>query len=171
MTGEARITVGEIRGVYGVRGWVKLFSWTRPRANLLTFSRFQSPDGRSLEVLESREQGKTLVARFAGIDDRDAALAMHGTTLTVLRDDLPDAEEDQYYWSDLIGATVTDVHRGEIGIVDHLIETGAHDVMVVKRTGAADELIPFAVGQVVAEVDIALATIVVDWPGIDGKAG
>lgn len=171
MTSDTRITVGEIRGVYGVRGWVKLFSWTRPRANLLTYKTFQSPDGQILTMLEGREQGKTLVARFAGIDDRDAALGLHGTTLTVSRDELPAAEDEQFYWSDLIGATVTDAQRGVLGVVDHLIETGAHDVLVVKRAGAAEELIPFAVGRVVTEVNVALATISVDWPGIDGKAG
>ena len=171
MTDASRITVGEIRGVYGVRGWGKLFSWTRPRKNLLEYAEFETGNGRRLRIVEGREQGKTLIARIDGVDDRDAAMALHGTTLFVPRDALPEPDAGQFYWSDLIGCTVSDAGRGVIGTVDHLLETGAHDVMVVTRAGQKDELIPFAMGQVVLEVDLIARAISVDWAGSDGVAG
>ena len=170
MAGARNITVGEIRGVYGVRGWVKLFSYTDPRANLLGFERF-SVDGRpDLVLVEGREQGKGLIGRFAGVDDRDAAAALHGTVLSIARDALPEPENGEYYWSDLTGLTVIDTGRGRLGQVDHLFETGAHDVMVVRPEQGTDELIPFVEGPIVQRVDLLAGEILVDWPGPDGTA-
>ena len=106
---ERLVTVGEVRGVYGVKGWVKLFSFTAPRENLLGFREFTTGQGKTLRLIEGRPQGKGLVGRFAGCDDRDAALAMHGTALQVARSALPATDEGEFYWDDLVGLEVVDM--------------------------------------------------------------
>ncbi len=169
--GERLITVGEIRGVYGVKGWVKLFSWTSPRRNLLDYQEFTDQQGRSLKLEQARTQGKTLVGYFAGVDDRDAALAIQGTQLQVRRSQLPAAEEGEYYWTDLVGASVVDEQAGPLGRLDYLLETGANDVMVLKREDGSELLIPFVIGDVVREVDVEKGIITVSWQGGDGSVG
>ena len=162
-TPDGHVTVGEIRGAYGVRGWVKLFSWTRPRTNLFSYEQFVDSAGRGWRLLEGREQGKLLVGRLEGVTDRDEALALHGTALMVPRTALPEPDDDEYYWSDLIGMTVTDLAGQVLGRVDDLMETGAHDVMVLVRPGGEELLVPFVPGAFVHEVDLAAGRIVVDW--------
>ncbi|MEM7612214.1 MAG: ribosome maturation factor RimM [Pseudomonadota bacterium] len=174
MTGthDKTVVVGEIRGIYGVKGWVKLYSWTRPRENLLTYSTFVTPEGRTLNLLAGREQGKTLIGKFDGFDSRDDAEQAQGLTLTVSRSALPATAEaeGEYYWADLVGLTVVDEARGELGIVDHLLETGANDVMVLENVQGGQSLLPFVMGQVVKHVDLANGKIDVDWPGADDIA-
>ena len=162
-TPDGHVTVGEIRGAYGVRGWVKLFSWTRPRTNLFSYEQFVDSAGRGWRLLEGREQGKLLVGRLEGVTDRDEALALHGTALMVPRTALPEPDDDEYYWSDLIGMTVTDLAGQMLGRVDDLMETGAHDVMVLVRPGGEELLVPFVPGAFVRDVDLAAGRIVVDW--------
>ena len=165
------VTVGEVRGVFGVQGWVKLFSWTSPRANLLNYSEFIDANGKTLTLESGREQGKTLVGHFRGVDDRDAALAMNGTLLQVRRSQLPAADEDEYYWADLVGAVVENEQGEQLGTVDYLLETGANDVMVLKRDDGGELLLPFVIGDVVRHVDVDGAKITVAWAGGDGSAG
>ena len=160
------VTVGEIRGAFGVQGWVKLFSFTDPRENLLKYRTFATPDGRILKLVEGRRQGKTLVGKLDGVGDRDAALALHGTRLAVSRADMPELEADEFYWSDIIGATVETANGEELGVVDHLLETGAHDVLVIRDSSQQEVLVPFVVGTTVRSVDLEAGLIVVDWEGI-----
>lgn len=169
--GEARVTVGRIVGAYGVRGWVKLFSYTAPMENLLAFREFES-GGQVLVLEEGKRHGKTLIGRFAGVSDRDQAARLAGRELAVPRSALPAAGEDEYYWADLEGLRVAGPDGRDFGRVAYLIETGAHDVMVVRRDDAdsGEELIPFVVGDVVRRVDLADGVIEVDWHGIDERA-
>jgi 16S rRNA processing protein RimM len=94
-------------------------------------------------------------------DDRDDAAALTGTDIGIYRSQLPPADTDEYYWSDLIGLQV--ITRGDrlLGVVDQLFETGANDVMVVK--GEQEHLVPFITGQVVESVDLDKRVIRVDW--------
>ena len=165
-----KITVGEIRGVFGVQGWVKLFSFTDPRDNLLRYKNFATPDGRTLKLLECSRQGKTLIGKLEGVVDRDAALAVHGTRLAVARAELPSLEADEFYWSDLLGLTVRTTADKRLGVVDHLLETGAHDVLVIRDDAGHETLVPFVVGKTVISVDLDQRQIVVDWIGMDDGA-
>lgn len=167
---ERLVTVGEVRGVYGVKGWVKLFSYTAPRENLLGYREFLTGRGETLRLVEARPQGKGLIGRFAGCDDRDEAIALHGTVLRVERSALPETEEGEFYWDDLVGLEVVDVNAGSIGTVDYLLETGADDVMVVKRPGGGEELVPFAWERVVKRVELDPGRITVDWPSAAADA-
>jgi 16S rRNA processing protein RimM len=164
-----QVVIGRISGLHGVRGWVKLFSHTAPRDNLLDYGDVvlgkADPAGETrwtpARLLDGRRQGKTLVARIAGVEDRDGAAAWVGADIAVPRDALPPAAEDEYYWVDLIGLEVENIGGEGFGQVDSLIETGAHDVLVVK--GERERLIPFAVGPVVKSVDLERRRILVDW--------
>lgn len=159
------VVAGRIAGMYGVRGWVRVMSFTDPPDNLLGFPRWRldGPQGsREVTVLEGRRHGKGLVARLGGVADRDAAAALIGAEVAVERASFDPPEAGHYYWADLEGLVVATVDGTELGRVDHLVETGANDVMVV--AGERRRLVPFVAGDVVVEVDLAGGRIVVDWP-------
>ena len=156
--------LGRISGLFGVKGWVKVYSYTEPREAVLNYDRWllSGKNGwQEATVAEGQRHGKTVIVRINGYDDRDQAAGLIGTEIGVPRDELPEADSDHYYWSDLEGLSV--VHRDgtEIGKVDHLLETGANDVMVVK--GETVRLVPFVMDKVVLGVDLVKGEIRVDW--------
>lgn len=162
--GQRVVVLGRIGAPHGVRGWVRLHSYTEPRAALLDYDEYlvgRENERRALRIDEGREQGKTLVAHFAGIDDRDAAAELRGADVAVAREAMPDPGYGHYYWADLEGLTVR--HRGsrELGRVDYLLATGEHDVLVV--SGEREILIPFVMDKVVKDVDLDNGIIDVDW--------
>jgi 16S rRNA processing protein RimM len=157
------VVVGTVSGLHGLRGWVKVHSYTAPRENILTYSPWYLYLGGRWRAMESREgrlQGKGLVARIAGCHDRDEAAGLLGADIAVRRDQLPVAD-DEYYWTDLEGLRVLTVEGVDLGVVDHLFETGANDVLVVR--GARERLIPYLPGPVVRSVDLRSRSMVVDW--------
>ena len=158
------LILGRISGLFGVRGWVKVYSYTDPREAVLNYDRWllSGKDGwREATVAEGKRHGKTVIVRIEGYDDRDEAAGLIGTEIGVPRDTLPEAEGDQYYWSDLEGLQVVNREGSVLGKVDYLLETGANDVMVVK--GEQERLIPFVIDKVVLGVDLAKGEISVDW--------
>jgi 16S rRNA processing protein RimM len=157
------LVLGYISGLHGVQGWVKVFSYTDPRDNILNYSPWELA-GRSLKVEHGRIQGKGLVAKLSGIDDRDAAAVLLGAEIKVARERLPPLPEGEYYWADLCGLRVFDQAGRCLGVVDHLLETGANDVLVVK--GEREILIPLVFGPVVKEVDLAGGSLRVDWEDV-----
>lgn len=159
------LVVGRINGLYGVRGWVKVFSHTQPRDNILHYPHWYLGNGdtwREVAVAEGRAHGKGVVARLAGCDERDGAAALVGSDIAIRRDQLQKAAPDEYYWADLIGLHVQTVEGIDLGQVENLMETGANDVLVV-RLGTQERLIPFIRDQVVREIDLVGKTLVVDW--------
>lgn len=157
------VLVGRISGLFGVKGWVKVYSATRPRENLFDYAPWliQMDDGwREFRVLEWRAQGKGLVARLKGVDDRDQAAALLQRDIMIRREQLP-ALDEGWYWIDLIGLEVSTVSGERLGRVESLMETGANDVLVV--AGERQRLIPFTPGHAVREVDMQSGRIVVDW--------
>ena len=164
MTAQQRVILGRIGGLYGVRGWVKLWSFTDPVENLLDYREVElGREGawRAARLAEGRRQGQALVARFEGCADRDAAALLVGAELAVMRDRLPAPAAGEYYWADLVGLKVVTTGGIELGRLDHMMATGANDVMVVK--GERERLLPFLPGRFVNEVDLAGGRIVVDW--------
>ena len=158
------VILGRISGLFGVRGWVKVYSYTEPREAVLNYGRWllSGKDGwREATVAEGKRHGKTVIVRIEGYDDRDQAAGLIGTEIGVPRDELPETGDDQYYWSDLEGLKVVNREGTVLGKVDHLLETGANDVMVVK--GEGERLIPFVIDKVVLGVDLANGEISVDW--------
>jgi len=158
------VSLGRVSGVFGVDGWVKLFSYTEPREAIYGYEGclLQQEDGwQSLNWKQGRRQGKTLVAQIDGIDDRDSAESLVGAEIGIWREDLPEAGGDNFYWADLQGLTVVNKDGDKLGVVASLMATGANDVLVVK--GAREILIPFVTGHTVLNVDLAAGVIRVDW--------
>lgn len=156
--------LGRITGLYGVQGWVKVFSYTEPRGGIIDYAPLYLADQggwRPCQVAEGRLQGRGVILRFAGYDDRNAAVALLGRDLAVRREQLAPLTAGEYYWSDLEGLRVITVGGVELGVVARLFETGANDVMVV--AGERERLIPFITGDVIIEVDLAGGVIRVDW--------
>ena len=141
-----------------------MFSYTEPREALLDYGNWlleRDGDWHAVDVAEGQRHGKTVIVRLAGVEDRDQAIALVGAEIGVARAELPETAAGQYYWSDLEGLTVCRRDGTELGRVDHLLETGAHDVMVVR--GETERLIPFVSGDVVVDVDLADRVVTVDW--------
>lgn len=158
------VTLGRISGVYGVRGWVKVHSYTEPRDNVVGFARWtlRTRAGEStVEVEDGRAQGANVVAKLRGVDDREAARELIGADIAVERSALPACEPGEYYWTDLEGLEVVTPAGDRLGTVDHLVATGGHDVLVL--AGEPPRLIPFVHGTVIRGVDLAAGVIVADW--------
>lgn len=166
MAGAAQhlVRLGRIVGLFGVRGWVKVFSFTEPREAILDYGHWllgRDDRWQRVAVEDGKRHGKAVLAKLATTDDRDAAELLLGMEVAIDRSDLPAADEGQYYWADLIGATVRNRDERELGTVKQMLETGAHDVMVV--AGDTERLIPFVPGDIVLDVDLEAGTIRVDW--------
>ena len=161
---QHNISVGKISGVFGVKGWVKVFSFTDPRENILTYSPWLLQKGdqiKTVNVVDGQLQGKTIVAQLAGIDDRDQAASLMGWDIFITQDQLPKAAKGEYYWSDLIGLQVETIDGVQLGAVDSLLETGANDVIIVQ--GERERVIPFLQGRTIIKVDLDAGKIIVDW--------
>ena len=161
---EGWVVMGRVAGVFGVQGWVRVQDYTETGENLAGYRRWRLQQGavhHEVQVASARRHGKGLVAKFAGLDDRDAAAELVGAEILIRRDALPPTEQDQYYWADLIGLRVIDLEGRELGRVDHLLATGANDVLVIE--GERRRLIPFLQERVVRRVDLDAGTILVDW--------
>lgn len=181
------MVVGRIVGLYGVRGWVKVFSHTQPRENILNYTPWQlDVEGawQTRRVVRGRMQGKGVVAQLEGCGDRDKAAMLVGAEIAIERSQLPPAAAGEYYWNDLIGLAVVNREGVALGTVVALMETGANDVLVVRAAvgliSAAQQrdteqpgeeqsvekterLIPFVPGVTVTEIDLKARRMVVDW--------
>ena len=160
--GRKRVSLGYISGLYGVKGEVKVHSWTRPRAAILEYQPWLLGEDRApVTIREGRIQGKTLIASLPGVDDREAARSWIDREIAVFRDQLPELSGEVYYWSDLVGLEVFTGQGVVLGKVSGLLETGANDVLVVE--GERERLIPFVPEQYVTRVDLEAGRIEVDW--------
>jgi len=161
---EQPVLLGRVTGLFGVQGWVKVFSFTRPREAILDYDSWflsQDGEGQRVKVVEGKQHSKTVIVRLDGVHDRDQAAALIGKDIAISRDDLPKTEAGSYYWADLEGMQVLHRDGTELGEVAYLMETGANDVLVTK--GERERLIPFIADQVILDVDLAKGIITVDW--------
>jgi len=165
LSAQQYIVVGEISGVFGVKGWVKVYSFTEPRENILNYSPWvlkKGDDRKTVEVLDGGLQGKAVVACLSGITDRDMAASLSGYEILIDDSLLPEPEPGEYYWRDLIGLKVKTEQGVALGVVDYLLETGANDVLVIKD-GDKERLIPFLQGQFVKSINLESGLMIVDW--------
>lgn len=171
MTEVNNLTVmGKITSVYGVKGWVKVLSYTRPRENLCTYDAWFLQQGNrssKVEVSECKPHSNGLIAKLVGYDDREKARELSGVMIAVQISDLPELEDGEYYWHQLEGLSVSTESGEFLGRVSRMMETGSNDVMVVKASqGSIDgreRLIPYLDTQVVKHVDLDSRSILVDW--------
>jgi 16S rRNA processing protein RimM len=161
------VVIGQVSGLFGVHGWVKVFSYTVPREEILDHLDWQLGDGdkwRPVRLAEGKRQGKTIVARLEGIGDRDVAAKLIGEQIAIERSQLPALEKGHYYWADLEGLRVETPDGVELGTVSKMMATGANDVMVVRGTlDGPERLIPFVFGDRILDVDFDAGVIQVDW--------
>lgn len=157
------VVMGYVSAPFGVRGWIKIRPYTEMLDSLLDYPVWWlGKDGawREYKVLEANVHGKGLVAGLEGSNGRETAEILQGSQIALPREQLPQAPENQYYWSDLVGLNVVNVQGVVLGKVSELLETGANDVLVIQ--GERERLVPF-VNQLVLEVDLAKGLIKVDW--------
>ena len=149
------ITVGRLHGAFGVRGEVKLESFTEPGRAIAKYQPWILRDARgnerSCDGVRVREGAKGLIATLAGVEDKDAADALRGTEVLVPRSVLPPPAPGEYYWVDLEGLRVVNVEGADFGIVSHLFSTGANDVLVAH--GERERMIPFVQPDFIRSVD------------------
>lgn len=158
------IPVGRLGGPHGIRGFLRVESWTRPAESILEFPFWYleiEGEQRRHDLDETFVRSGRLLARLAGVTDRTTAAALRHVGIAIPRSQLPPLAEGEWYWADLIGLTVETADGIVLGRVDHLLETGANDVLVVR--GDRERLIPWIPGRVVREVDTARGRLTVDW--------
>ena len=164
MSNQQQINVGKISGVFGIKGWVKVFSFTESRENILSYSPWllkKDSETRLVTVIDGKLQGKAVVAQLDGVNDRDQAASFMGWDIYITPEQLPKVAKDEYYWSDLIGLNVETDLGVQLGVVESLLETGANDVVIVK--GERERVIPFLQGQTIMAIDLEAGKMVVDW--------
>jgi len=162
---EKLVLVGKIVGLSGVRGEVKLESYTEPRSQIFSYQPWllKSASGeKEISGCRGRAQGKGIVATLPEIEDRDGAARLIGSEIWVRRSALPRSRRGEYYWADLEGLEVVTVEGAMLGKVSHLIATGSNDVLVAKD-GKRERLIPFVLDDYVKDVDFDSGRITVDW--------
>jgi 16S rRNA processing protein RimM len=157
------ICVGHVLGAQGIKGWIRVHSNTSPRENIVSYSPWFIEQGDELKKVKvkGRLQGKNVVAKLQGIDDRTQAEALIGCQLFIDAQQLPGLEAGEYYWSDLVGLSVETLQAEPLGVISAMLETGADDVMVLQ--GERERLIPFVLDEIVREVDLGNRRLVVDW--------
>lgn len=174
MSQGEKVILGKVGAPYGIKGWLKLTSYTDDPQGVFDYgSLYVQMDGQWQQQTVShwRRHNNGIVFKFDGIDDRDSAQTFVNSEIGVSENDLPALEEDEFYWRDLIGLTVSNESGYQMGQVTDLLETGSNDVLVVKAKpndafGKQERLIPFLTDQVIKEIDQQAKMIVVDWdPG------
>ncbi|KLJ01419.1 ribosome maturation factor RimM [Luteimonas sp. FCS-9] len=162
---QRMIQLGKVHGAFGVRGEVKLESFTEPRSAIFRYQPWVLRDGRggerTLSGARGRETPKGVVATLPDIADRDAAEATRGLEVWVPRDALPPPAPGEYYWVDLEGLHVRNLDGADLGTVSHLFSTGANDVLVAH--GERERMIPFVIPDYVVSVDFDAGVVTVDW--------
>ncbi|WP_369700301.1 ribosome maturation factor RimM [Halomonas sp. I5-271120] len=163
---DQHVVLGKLTSTYGVKGWLKVYSYTSPMDGILDYPEWQLRlDGKLVDrkLAQGRQHGKGLVAQLDGVTSREQAEQLAGAEILLPKQSLPPLEAGEYYWHQLEGLQVTTNDGESLGHVAYLFETGANDVMVVKDADGKERLLPFLPDEVVLEVDLAAGGMTVDW--------
>jgi 16S rRNA processing protein RimM len=137
------VVVGRIAGAYGVLGWVRLVSYTDPPENLLDYRPWLLGNGSRWQPVSpatGRAHGDGFIVQLRELSSREQAQALAGSLIAVPRSALPALDqEDEFYWRDLVGMAVYDRSGRQLGVVDHLLDTGAHEVLVIRTESPPDD--------------------------------
>lgn len=171
MNTENLIIVGKLGSSYGIRGWLRVFSFTEEPDSLFDYKPWyiqRSGKWQEVEVESFKPHNQDTIVKLKGIDDRDDANLLTNFEIYVNAQDLPSLDEGDFYWKDLIGCKVVTINGYDLGQVSDLMETGSNDVLVVKANlkdafGAKERLIPFVEEQFIKQVDLSTKQITVDW--------
>lgn len=167
---DNRVVLGKVGKVHGIKGWLRLNSFTSPPGNILNYAKLHTElenAPRLLRIDDSRAQQKGLVVHFEGFDDPETARRLTGCEIWVPSTDMPALEAGSFYWHELQGLQVKNLQGQIFGSVQRLMETGANDVLVVAPTAnscdSRERLIPFLPERVIMDVSMKAQCITVDW--------
>ena len=158
------IPIGKIGATFGIKGWLKIISYTAETADILNYAPWYLEENQAwkpLKITAGKLHGKGIVVKMAGLDTPEQARLLTGKIIAINRSQLPALKKQEYYWSDLEGLTVINQHGDIIGKVAYLIETGSNDVLVVK--GEKEFAIPYLPGDVVTSIDLSEQVMRVNW--------
>lgn len=158
-----QIVVGKLGAPFGVKGWLKLYSYTNPKKNIFDYLPWQVSRHPQSEVkeLEYKKMGNHYIVKIPHYDTPEDSSTLTLSNISVFRSQLPELTDQEYYWSDLEGLSVYNREGVLLGIVQYLMDTGANDIVVVK--GEREYLIPFIYDQFIIEVNLLEKKIIVDW--------
>lgn len=164
------ITLGNISGVHGIKGWVKVFSHTSPREQITEYQQWflnrRGNDWKPVKVIEGKKQGKNIIALLENTHDRDQAEALVGSEIAIHKDQLKQLSKGEYYWRDLIGLSVETIEGERLGEIEWLFDTGSNDVFIVKDTDGIEvkeRMLPYIMGDVIQSIDLDKSLMIVDW--------
>ena len=166
MKDDKKIYLGKITGAHGIKGWLKIQSFSSPPENILNYPQWiiNNQGKNDFYTLEQgRKQKNKIVVKLEKINDRNTAESLINSKIQILRSDLPKLSNENYYWSDLVGLSVLNSEDKVIGKIESLIETGANDVMVINTTKDKRALVPFVMHEIIKEVNVELNFIKIDW--------
>jgi 16S rRNA processing protein RimM len=165
MSDPRRIEVGRLGAAHGVRGWLRVQSYTDPPERLFDWASWhlqgQGGSAREVKLLEVRQQGNGWIVHLEGVEERDGAARLTGQMILVDREFLPPTEGREHYRDDLVGFEVKNLEGALLGVVDHFVDTPGNVVMVVK--GVREHWVPVT-GQHLRNVDKDARRLLVDWP-------
>ena len=166
MEDDKKIYLGKITGVHGIKGWLKIQSFSSPPENILNYPSWiinNQGEEELYSIEQGRKQNNKIVVKLEKIDDRNTAESLINSKIQIQRSDLPKLSNENYYWSDLVGLSVLNSEETVIGKIESLIETGANDVMVIITLKDERILIPFVMHEIIKEVNVELNYIKIDW--------
>ena len=166
MENDKKILLGKITGVHGIKGWLKIQSFSSPPENILEYPSWiinNHGEEDSYSIERGRKHHNKIIVKLEKIDDRTIAESLINSKIQILRSDLPKLPNENYYWSDLVGLSVLNSEEKVIGKIESLIETGANDVMVINNAKDERVLVPFVMHEIIKEVNVKLKYIKIDW--------
>ena len=167
MKSDKKILDGKISNPHGIKGWVKVISFTDPIENILSYKQWIISDKETEKTYyleDSRVQGNKIVIKLENVNDRNDAALLKNLQIQVNRSDLPELDQNSYYWEDLVDFNVIDIKGNHVGKVDSLFRTGSNDVLVIIDETKERLLVPFIMEEVIKYVDLAKELISIDWP-------
>ncbi|TVP56918.1 MAG: ribosome maturation factor RimM [Halomonadaceae bacterium] len=167
---QEETVLGRITSVFGIKGWLKVYSFTDPMTNILDYRQWvlvQDGVRRNVRLAEGKKHGKGLLVLIDGLSTPEQAQSLCGAEIRVSADALPQLPSGEYYWHQLEGLSVVTSEGVRLGVVKSLLETGANDVLVidpdVDSVDGRRRLVPYAPGEFVTRIDLQQAQIEVDW--------
>ena len=165
MNKKEKVLLGHVSGLFGVKGWIKVFSYTRPRSQIVTYKTWylEGAQKNHFPLEDGRPHKEGVIAKLEGINDRDSALSLIDRKIWISESELEPLTDNEYYWYQLIGLDVYDIHNKHLGTVNNLMETGANDVLIVRLNNNTEHLIPYIKEQVVKSINLEEKRLIVDW--------
>lgn len=159
------VVVGQFGKTYGIRGWLKVNSFTNPITNVLSFKSWivgKEKIWYEVAHMESKVNHDSIIVKLPTVNNCELAKAYTNLEIAVEREEFPELKNGEHYWTDLEGMAVVNKSGVNLGKIHRLLATGANDVLVVKNARQKEILIPY-LHHVVLSVDLAEGLIRVDW--------